>query len=76
MAAYVLADLGPAEAALGWAYALTLGFALVHLGEHYVADLLAGAALMAAVTRLERPLGPRLLRAGRVVRAIEARAQA
>ena len=23
----------------GWAYSLTLGFALVYLGEHYVTDL-------------------------------------
>ena len=34
---------------MGWAYALTLGFALVYLGEHYVTDLAAGAALVAAV---------------------------
>ena len=31
----------------------TLGFALVYLGEHYVTDLLAGAALVAAVRRGE-----------------------
>jgi membrane-associated phospholipid phosphatase len=74
MAAYVLADLGPLHGALGWAYALTLGFALVDLGEHYVADLLAGGALMYAVTRLARPVGPYLRRAGQAVRAIEARA--
>ena len=28
--------------ALGWGYAVTLGFALVYLGEHYVTDLIAG----------------------------------
>ena len=28
-----------------WAYALSLGFALVYLGEHYVVDLIAGLAL-------------------------------
>ena len=32
---------------------VTLGFALVYLGEHYVTDLLAGAALVAAVRRGE-----------------------
>ena len=35
-----------AAGAVGWAYALTLGFALVYLGEHYVTDLAAGAALV------------------------------
>ena len=30
------------RARVGWAYALTLGFALVYLGEHYVTDLAAG----------------------------------
>ena len=34
---------GRVEGAVGWTYALTLGFALVYLGEHYVTDLLAGA---------------------------------
>ena len=39
-----LAEAGRGEGAVGWAYALTLGFALVYLGEHYVTDLAAGAA--------------------------------
>ena len=34
---------------MGWTYALTLGFALVYLGEHYVIDLLAGATLAEGV---------------------------
>ncbi|MFN2612017.1 MAG: phosphatase PAP2 family protein [Solirubrobacterales bacterium] len=49
MAAVVLSDAGFVEGLLGWSYALTLGFALVYLGEHYVGDLIAGAALVAAV---------------------------
>lgn len=49
MAAILLSEAGPVEGALGWAYAGTLGFALVYLGEHYVIDLIAGAALVAAV---------------------------
>ena len=53
-AAHVLSDLGPVEGALGWAYALALGFALVYLGEHYVIDLAAGLALAEAV-RLAAP---------------------
>src|SRR5262245_59847574 len=38
MAARVLAEVGPVQGAIGWMYALTLGFALVYLGEHYVID--------------------------------------
>jgi len=52
-AAVSLSEAGKVEGALGWSYALTLGFALVYLGEHYVTDLLAGAALVAAVRRGE-----------------------
>jgi hypothetical protein len=44
-----LAGAGRGEGAAGWAYALTLGFALVYLGEHYVTDLAAGAALFGLV---------------------------
>jgi membrane-associated phospholipid phosphatase len=44
-----LAETGRTAGAAGWGYALTLGFALVYLGEHYVTDLVAGAALVAAV---------------------------
>jgi hypothetical protein len=51
MAAHVLSDVGPIPGALGWAYAGALGFALVYLGEHYVADLLAGLALTEGVRR-------------------------
>ncbi len=53
MAALLLAESGPVPGAAGWAYAITLGFALVYLGEHYVTDLIAGAALVAAVRRGE-----------------------
>jgi membrane-associated phospholipid phosphatase len=52
-AALALSEAGKVEGVLGWAYASTLGFALVYLGEHYVTDLLAGAALVAAVRRGE-----------------------
>jgi hypothetical protein len=76
MAALLLSDLGPVEGAVGWAYAVTLGFALVHLGEHYVVDLLAGLALTLAVRRLEGPLGAYVARAGRAVAELEARAHA
>ncbi len=44
-AAHVLSDTRKVAGAFGWAYAATLGLALVYLGEHYVADLAAGLAL-------------------------------
>ncbi|MGN6587881.1 MAG: phosphatase PAP2 family protein [Solirubrobacterales bacterium] len=60
-AALSLSEAGKAEGAAGWAYAGTLGFALVYLGEHYVTDLLAGAALVTAV-RLGEPVVEPLVR--------------
>jgi membrane-associated phospholipid phosphatase len=52
-AAISLTEARRAAGAVGWGYALTLGFALVYLGEHYVTDLAAGAALVGAVRRGE-----------------------
>jgi membrane-associated phospholipid phosphatase len=52
MAALLLAETGAGAGTLGFTYALTLGFALVYLGEHYLVDLIAGAALTAGVRRL------------------------
>jgi membrane-associated phospholipid phosphatase len=66
LAALLLAESGPVAGAAGWSYALTLGFALVYLGEHYLIDLLVGAAVVAAVRRGEpvaRPLADRVSRA-------------
>jgi PAP2 superfamily len=45
MGAHLLSEVDPVAGAVGWAYALTLGMALVYLGEHYAADLLGGAVL-------------------------------
>jgi membrane-associated phospholipid phosphatase len=75
MGAHLLAETGPLAGAAGWLYATTLGLALVYLGEHYAADLLAGAALTEAV-RLQAPRTYRtLLRpALRLLRALEVRA--
>ena len=64
MAALLLAEVGPVAGALGFAYAATLGFALVYLGEHYVVDLLAGAALTVAVRRLAPRAGPAVAASG------------
>jgi membrane-associated phospholipid phosphatase len=56
MLAMLLAELGPAPAALGWSYAAALGTALAYLGEHYATDMVAGFALALAIRRAERPL--------------------
>ncbi|MBA2545686.1 MAG: phosphatase PAP2 family protein [Solirubrobacterales bacterium] len=58
MAAILLSEAGPVEGTLGWAYCATLGFALVYLGEHYVIDLIAGAALVLAVRKGDQALDP------------------
>ena len=42
-----------------------LGLALVYLGEHYVVDLVAGAALTVAVRRLGPSMAPVFARIGR-----------
>jgi hypothetical protein len=72
MAAHVLSDVGPAPGAVGWAYAGTLGFALVYLGEHYVADLLAGLALTEGVRRAAPAAAPAARALARALRALEA----
>jgi membrane-associated phospholipid phosphatase len=72
MAALLLAEVSPAAGALGFSYAATLGFALVYLGEHYVVDLLAGAALTGAVRRLGPRAAPAFARVGRAVSTLEA----
>ena len=61
-AALSLSEVGKVEGTIGWSYAATLGFALVYLGEHYVTDLLAGAALVATV-RGGEPLAEPLVHA-------------
>lgn len=71
MAALVLAEARPGEGAMGWSYALTLGFALVYLGEHYVTDLLAGAALVAVVRRGEPLAEPVVTAVNRVLQGLE-----
>jgi hypothetical protein len=76
MAAHRLAALGPLRGAAGWTYALTLGVALVYLGEHYVADLLAGLALAEGVHRHGHRAVPALQVVGRAVQALESRARA
>ncbi len=71
MAALLLAEVGPIAGAVGFGYTAALGFALVYLGEHYVVDLIAGAALTVAVRRSERWAGRPLRRIGRAIGALE-----
>jgi len=70
-AALLLAEAGPVEGAAGWGYALTLGFALVYLGEHYVTDLAAGALLVAAVRRGEPLAEPLVTGVNRALQRLE-----
>jgi membrane-associated phospholipid phosphatase len=73
MAAHVLADTGRVAGALGWAYTATLGFALVYLGEHYLADLIAGFALADGVRRLTPRVAPAVRSAQRAIQRLEPR---
>ena len=74
-AALLLAEVGVVAGALGWAYATTLAFALVYLGEHYVVDLLAGAVLALLVRRLAPLAAPFARSVAGKVAALEAMAQ-
>ncbi len=73
MAARILSQVGPGHAALAWGYALTLGFGLVYLGEHYVIDLLAGLALAEGLWRAAPRLEPGLRRLAAAIQRLEPR---
>jgi membrane-associated phospholipid phosphatase len=71
MAAHLLSEVGPIPGLLGWSYALTLGLALVYLGEHYAADLVAGGALAEAVHRAAPHMTPAVGRLAGGVRQLQ-----
>jgi membrane-associated phospholipid phosphatase len=73
MAAHLLNEVGPVAGVIGWSYAATLGLALVYLGEHYVADLIGGAALAEAVWRAAPRVSPLGLRFSYAIRAMQTR---
>jgi membrane-associated phospholipid phosphatase len=75
-AAHVLSGTGRLAGTLGWAYATTLGVALVYLGEHYVVDLAAGAALAEGIRAATPAVAPAAARLSRLVQALEAQAAA
>jgi membrane-associated phospholipid phosphatase len=70
-AARILFDVARVPGALAWAYAATLGFALVYLGEHYVVDLLAGLALAEGVRAAAPLVAPGARTAIRGLRRLE-----
>jgi hypothetical protein len=74
-AAHLLAETGPVGALAGWAYAGTLGVALVYLGEHYVVDLAAGLALAEGVRAATPAAAPVAAGISRRVRGLEALAR-
>ncbi len=76
MAARLLGEVGPVAGAVGWAYSLALGLALVYLGEHYVVDLVAGAALAETVRTQAPRTAPALRLVTRALQALERRATA
>jgi membrane-associated phospholipid phosphatase len=73
MGAHLLSEVGPIAGTVGWGYALMLGLALVYLGEHYVVDLLAGAALTEAVRTSAPRLAPLARRGAAVLRILQVR---
>jgi membrane-associated phospholipid phosphatase len=76
MAAHLLREAGPVPGAIGWTYAITLGFALVYLGEHYVIDLVAGAALTEGIRRGAPRVAPAARALTRVLQRLERAAHA
>jgi membrane-associated phospholipid phosphatase len=70
-ASFTLREIGPEAGAAGLAYALLLGFCLVYLGEHYVADLLAGGALALGVAGAEPLVEPLARRIDDLWRRVE-----
>jgi membrane-associated phospholipid phosphatase len=63
-----LREVGPLYGALGWSYVAAASFAVVYLGEHYVADVVVGLLVAETVRRCE-PLAAPFVRA--VARAVE-----
>ncbi len=76
LAAMLLSESSRTAGAVGWAYAGVLGLALVHLGEHYVTDLLAGLALVGIVRKGEPLAEPFALALSDALQRLEHRAGA
>src|SRR5437764_2908293 len=76
MGAHLLSEVGLVAGAVGWTYSGLLGLALVYLGEHYVADLLAGAAPTETVLLSAPRARPLAARTSSGLRSLQARASA
>jgi membrane-associated phospholipid phosphatase len=63
-----LGELGPVYGALGWTYVAAASFAIVYLGEHYVADVVVGLVI-AEIVRRGEPFAAPFVRA--VARTLE-----
>ncbi len=63
-----LSEVGPVYGAIGWSYVAAATFAVIYLGEHYVADVIVGLLVAGAVRRVE-PLAAPFVRA--VAHAVE-----
>jgi membrane-associated phospholipid phosphatase len=75
MAARLLSEVDPVAGVVGWTYAATLGLALVYLGEHYAADVIAGGMLAEAVHRSAKPATPAVHVLTRALRRLRALAE-
>jgi hypothetical protein len=71
LAAILLWESSRPAGVVGFAYAGILGLALVHLGEHYVVDLLAGALLVAIVRGGEPHAEPLALAISDLIQRLE-----
>ena len=72
MGAHLLSEVDPVAGFVGWSYTVTLGVALVYLGEHYAIDLIGGAALTETVRVAAPAVAPA---AGRLVALLDAVAE-
>jgi hypothetical protein len=72
MGAHLLSEAGPVAGAIGWTYAGALGLALVYLGEHYLIDLIGGAALTEVIRAGAPRAAPLARRLGRGLDALRA----
>jgi len=72
MGAHLLEEVAPVAGAVGWGYAITLGLALVYLGEHYLVDLIAGAALTEGIRVAAPRAAPLVKRVGRELDRLQA----
>lgn len=71
LAAMLLSESGPVAGTAGWSYAVTLAFALVYLGEHYVVDLLVGGAVVVVARRGEPVVRPLAEGVSRIAQRLE-----